>query len=611
MLNLDAARALLAKLPVQDRETGTMVPFTLRLNQGYLHEKVKKHQARIDGKIRVICVKARRVGGSSWAEGIGTCHIAARANATAWIVACLSETSEELFRVPTDLVENWPFPLPKPLTTYITYPHKGGDSYMSIATAKSVASGRGPTLSFLHLSEAAFYPSGKSFMSLLPSVSDDPDTAIIVESTANGKVGQGAAFWKMWEAATRGESEFLAVFLTWLNDPTCRRDPAEGYKFRDAKEEEKGIIAICACSDRCERCEHCYKAKSCIAWRSWALYNICQGKVDEFHREYPITADEAFYSTSFPAFSADEIRLAYKSVRDPLKTGRLEIDTSSYGQSGTNEPKFVDDPRSPLLVWAEPHKDYHYYIGADCARGMGGDYTAINVFCGQNGEQVARYANRHTDPESLAKLLNLLGNWYNYAMINIELTGNLGLWAQKVLRDTHLYRNLYRWRGRDDKLPGPRPYGSIGWETTQRTRDLMLSAFRGGIAHGRLKIRDAALVAQMDSAEMLDGRWQVPEDIHDDLMVSSFIAWVAKEQWHNGTLINTGKQLLGDEVQTSDDLNDAKREVHNAKGDVQASVRAHWAKMLKTIKSQGRMSQIILVSEPGKQEDLSDRLRGI
>lgn len=605
MLNLDRTRQLLSRLPIQNREGGEMVPFTYRFNQWLLNEKVKQHQLKIGGKIRVVVPKARRVGVSSLVDGWGIAHIAERENATAWIVACLAETAEELFRVPTDLVNNWPWPLPKPLATKITYPHKGGDSYLTIATAKSVTSGRGPTLSFLHLSEAAYYPSGASFMSLLPSISDDPGTIIAIESTCNGKTGQGETFWKFWDAAIRGDSEYLGVFLTWLDDPICRRMPI-GIKFSQCNEDEKLIIQLVGCSDKCERCRKCWKALSCIAWRRWAIHNLAQGKVEDFQREYPVTAEEAFYSTSYPAFTLAEKAKARATVREPIAIGRLEIDTDSYGQTGTGQPRFVADDKSHLLIWARPTPDYHYYFGADAARGQGGDYTAVSGFCGQTGEQVCRYANRHTDPESLARLLFLLGTWYNYGMVNIELTGNLGLWAQKVLRDTWKYRNIYRWRGRDDKTPGPRPFGSLGWETNQRTRDMMLSAFRSAIAHDKIKIRDSALLTQMDAAEMEAGRWQVPEEIHDDIMVSAFISWIALAQWHTGYKGGETKQLLGDMVAT--DSSQASQEVMSAKGDVDAQVQAHWRKLLVKIKLGG---QTLTLVDKGKGVGPIDRLQGI
>ena len=606
MLNLDHCEKLLSRLPIQDRETGELLPFKFKYNQWVLKERIKEHQAKIGGKIRVVVPKARRVGVSSWTDGIAVCHIAERDNALAWIVACLAETSAELFRVPTDIVQSWPFPLPKPLTTKITFPHSGGDSHLTIQTAKSVTSGRGPTLSFLHLSEAAYYPGGASFLSLLPSVSDDPGTAIVIESTANGKTGQGETFWKMWDAAERGESEYLGVFLTWLDDPICRRDP-DGIKFSDCNDDEKDIILLAACPDKCGRCGDCYHALECIAWRRWAIVNLAKSVVEDFRREYPVTAEEAFYSTSYPAFIPEEMRLARATVRPPIEIGRLEIDKDSFGQTGTGKPLFVHDDRGIFHIWSWPQKDFHYYFGADAARGSGGDYAATVGWCGQTGEQVARLAHRHMDPDSFAKILFMLGTFYNYAMINIELTGNLGLWAQKVLRDTYKYRNLYRWKGRDDRVPGPRNIGSIGWETTQRTRGMMLSAFRGGIRHGKCIPRDSQLIAQMSAAEMVDDRWEVPEELHDDIMVAAMIGWVAKEQWHVGLGELVSKQLLGDEVAQVEG-NEDRRELKDAKGDVDAAVRAHWAKLLRTINLGGK--KLVLVQQ-GEGERELNRLAGV
>jgi hypothetical protein len=76
MLNLDRCEALLNRLPIQNRETGEMHPFRTRYNQWLLKEKIKAHQVKLGGKIRVVVPKARRVGVSSIADGWAMCHIA-------------------------------------------------------------------------------------------------------------------------------------------------------------------------------------------------------------------------------------------------------------------------------------------------------------------------------------------------------------------------------------------------------------------------------------------------------------------------------------------------------------------------------------------------------
>jgi hypothetical protein len=623
MLNLDRATILLARLPIIDRESGQLYPFELRYNQYLAKEKKKSHQARIGGKIRTVYVKARRVGVSSLEEGFATCHIAASANARAKIVACLSDTSKELFDVPTNLIKNWPFPLPEPLATKITYPHRDGDSTMTIMTAQTAIAGRGGRCTFLHLSEAAFFPvGGGAFTSLFNSVPDDPDTSIVVESTAFGKVGIGEAFYEFWQAAVRGDTEFLAIFLTWLDDPHCRRDPQD-IQFKECNEDEKDIIAMVACSDKCERCDRCNKALSCIAWRRWAIPNLCQGKVDKFRQEYPITADEAFYSSTSQAYEREELRYARECISaapSPL-IGRLTQELDGYGNPIRDRAKFIADPRSPLTIWSLPQPTYNYYLGADCARGIantddarireGKDYAALALYCGQTGEQCLRYSAK-IGPEQLAALIYVIAIYYNNALVNIELTGNLGLWAQSVLRDRYKYRNFARWKGRDDRMPdGYAVSKSIGFEMNSRTRPLILETFRGALQAHRVIPRDPILLQQMEAAEMLDGEWQVPDKIHDDVMVSNLVSWVTREQWHRGLSVLPPKLLLGTETSlVEDDLASAKAQVRGAKGDVEQAIDAHFKKIMAAIKAGGPRLTENLTPDPSKAGGMN-RLAGI
>lgn len=622
MLNLDRATALLAKLPIIDRESGQLFPFNLRINQYIAKEKMKSHQAKLGGKLRAVFVKARRVGVSSEIDGFGTCHIAQVPNARAKIVACLSDTSKELFDVPTNLIKNWPFPLPEPLSTKITYPHKAGDSTMTIMTAQTAIAGRGGRCTFLHLSEAAFFPvGGGAFTSLFNSVPDDPDTAIVVESTAFGKVGIGQALYEFWQAAVTGENEFCAIFLTWLDDPIYRREPGS-LTLAECDEDEKDIYSIVGCRDKCGRCIKCYKALSCIAWRRWAIPNLCQGKVEKFRQEYPITAEEAFYASTSQAFERDELRYARECVNlapEP-QIGKITQEIDGYGNAIKGKAKFISDERSPMVIWQHPIPKFLYYIGVDCARGIentddarireGKDYAAIALYCGQTGEQCLKYSAK-IGPELLAALIFVIATYYNNAMVAIELTGNLGLWAQKVLRDRYQWRNFYRWKGRDDRMPdGYSISKSIGYEMNARTRPYILEAYRGALQSQRVIPRDPILLQQMEATEMIAGKWEVPPKIHDDSMVSNMVAWIAKEQWYTGVMVAAPRLLLGEETKLEkDELESAKEQIKEAKGDVQHAIASHWKRMMKLIATGPR--ELPSATLPNPNAKGVDRLSGI
>lgn len=625
MLDLDRATLLLSKLPIIHRETGAKYLFRFRYNQWIAKEKMKEHQRKLGGKLRAVYVKARRVGVSSQTEGFATCHMAQLPNARVKIVACLADTSKELFDVPVSLIRNWPYPLPEPLSTKITYPHRGGDSTMIIMTAQTAIAGRGGRCTFLHLSEAAFFPvGGGSFTSLFPSVPDDPDTGIIVESTAYGKVGIGQAFWEFWEAAINGDNEFCAIFLTWLDDPICFRNPVD-ISIKELNEDEKDILSLVTagrCKTKCGSCEHCYDALGRIAWRRWAIPNLCQGKVDKFRQEYPITAEEAFYASTAQAFEREELRYARECVNagPTPQYGRLTQLLDSYGNPVKDRAIFNPDDHSSLVIWRHPNPLHNYYLGVDCARGIestddyrireGKDYAAIAGYCGQTGEQVCRYTSK-IGSEALAALLFVLGMYYNKAMVAIELTGNLGLWVQSVLRSRYKYTNFYRWKGRDDRMPnGYSISTSIGFEMNARTRPMILESFRGGLYTKRLIPRDPLLLQQMEASEMIAGSWEVPKRIHDDALVSNMVAWLCKEQWFSNLPVSTGnKYLLGEEASLEKgEMDSAKEAISSAKSDVELQVKAHWQAMMKRIKS--AKGPFFETDKPNQVDGL-DRLAGI
>lgn len=579
MLNLDAAANLLYSLPIPDYESQAMVPFRFKPSQIMLLNRFKA-QRKKGMPIRAIICKSRRFGGSAFVDGLGVAHCLAEENVNAMIVAHRKDSAEALFRVPSTLIKGLSatgYDLPEPTQKKITFPHPGGDSTLSIATAGDVLGGRGAAFSFLHLSEAAGYQGKAPFTSLLSTVADHPSTAIIVESTANKKIGPGEAFFNMWCDAIYNRSEYDAIFVGYIDDILCRRDALEA-KDAPVGDDEKDIISLVACDKFCGRCEKCHKALECVSWRRWAIVNKCQGDVDLFHQEYPATWEEAFITPQNPAFTKDELRVARLTICEPIASGRLERDVSPAADPG-RPIVLIPDDRSPLKIWKFPEERKHYYLGADAARGEDNkDYASAVVWCGETGELCARYASR-INPESLAELLNFMGIYYFKAMVAVELTGNLGLWCQKVLRDTYGYPNLYRWKGRDDRQPvGYTVRTSIGWETTGRTRPMLLDAIRTAIRFGRCKLYDGGCLSQMESAEMIDGKWTVRVG-HDDIMMAAMIGWLIGEQWHSAGM-SSSKQLDIDNDTSLSKVDEDRKVIRTADADVQGAVRAHWHRIM-------------------------------
>lgn len=517
----------------------------LNPNQVRLHQMVKEHYVK-HGSIRVILLKARRVGGSSYFDALAAAHCLARSQAHAMIVAHLKDVADKgLFRVPRDMMSalNDKFPgIVDVRTKSIIFPHSLGESNLDLATAGSVGTGRGLTLSYLHLSEAASYPGQQSFVSILPAVSKAPDTVITLESTAQGRVGIGETFYEYWNAAHAVGAKwngYTPIFLSWLDDPACYRDAAEA-EDAPATDFERELMG-----------KHFNATPAQIAWMRMTLEGECKGSELLFNQEYPHTPEVAFVATGDPAFTTEEIRFAASTKKAPIVKGNL---LRKGGQI-----TFVKNPRGKLLIWEYPIARCHYYIGVDCARGIeqetgraSGDFASYVVLNGTTGDVAARFSD-WVNPVEMADDVDKAGRWYNKAMMNIELTGNLGLWCQQVLRDTYMYPNWYVWKGKDDKQVGKFKSHALGFETQSRSRDLLLSTFRGKLHDGMknnpggLSLKDDEIVRQMDLMTMATGmRWEV-EHGHDDVFMAVCFALIACVQYPPPNILNWKANYLDKE----------------------------------------------------------------
>src|SRR5271157_5986224 len=529
-MNLDRARLLLSKLSIKHRDLNVSVPFILNNNQLICHNAVRKFYAQ-HGNVRAICLKARRVGMSSYFDSVLFCHSLARPQAHAEIVAHLKDVSTKgLFRVPRDLASELNSKIGgdpcEIFAQQIKFHHQDGDSLLDIATAGSVGGGRGLTLTALHLSEAALYPGQDSFLSILPAVSKAPDTIIAIESTAQGRTGIGQTFFDHWTSAKkvgRQWNGYLPIFLSWLDDPACWSDsPAKDAPATDLERELMG--------------KPYFATREQIAWMRFVLEGECAASEAKFSQEYPWTPEVAFTSTGDPAFAPAEIKYAYKTRKEkPLIKGTF------FRDSGT--VKLREDKAGKWFIYERAIPKCHYYCGVDCARGMEfetgratGDFSAIGIINGTTGDASAKFS-EWVDPDMIANEVDMAGRYYNKAKVNVELTGNLGWMAQKRLRDDFMYPNFYIWKGKDDKQVGKQMSHALGWETQGRSRDILYQALRGKLRDGMKNIPggfapiDPELIEQMDVATLsTGGRWEV-EKGHDDVLVCFMLAVVACVQY--------------------------------------------------------------------------------
>ena len=134
------------------------------------------------------------------------------------IVAHDKKSTKNIFSYYTQLQENYK-PFTRGITTFRCPPLKtdaraagliawNQGSYVQVETANNLESGRSFSLRFLHLSEYAFWRNAAAVMGgLMNSVPSDPDTMVIIESTANGDR------WRFPFALARGDGSDIGLRL--------------------------------------------------------------------------------------------------------------------------------------------------------------------------------------------------------------------------------------------------------------------------------------------------------------------------------------------------------------------------------------------------------------
>lgn len=502
--------------------------------------------------LRIISVKSRRVGFSRAADGIGCCYMFAYPNFEGRVMAQLDETAIDLMSSAALMVWGDGTPgkgLPQRKSAdvwepdreykYVTVPHprigrKGtGVSRLLRASAKVRGKSRGLGFSFAHFSEAAYYPLESPFTAMLPTLAKSLDRSFaVLESTGNGTIGEGEAFYRFWQQASdpkkRSDSDWTRFFVPWTEDPICSTRQIARDIPRD--DEEKVLLKAGLTKEQ-------------ISWRRIEIATNHQGIVEDFNVEYPLTPEDAFIAGGTPAFAHEEREYVESTIREPRLTAELER---------TRDPNMVRlspmGQRGRFKIWELPQPRNEYYIGADFARGEDaerpdskavGDFGAITVWNGTTGEQAASFSER-IDPSKMADIIDRLGRFYrtpeihpsHFALLNLEMNANLGAECQRLLRDRYAYPHwrFARWRGSKDDKYHKKAGSAIGWETTQHSRNLMFAAFRSSLREKGVCVRDSELAGQICGASMKDGRFDVIHG-HDDVLLSALIGWIARQQW--------------------------------------------------------------------------------
>jgi len=283
-------------------KVGGLVPFEFNRAQRVLHERIEK-QRRETGRVRVVILKGRQLGSSTYVQGRFLHRTMFSQNISAFVLAHQVESTIKIFGMTQRFRRNLPQDLQIPLEkdTERAMVMENNSSY-SVGTAGSAQIGRGLTVNMLHSSETAFYESADEIsVGLLQAVPDANGSEIIFESTANGP---GNFFYNLCMGAIAGRNGFQLIFIPWYLDDEYQ-DPVP-LKESDLTERERSYYETC--KDDGLTLRH-------LAWRRRKIASLGD-KEWRVQQEYPTTVEEAFITASERFFSLSKAYAAQK--REPL-----------------------------------------------------------------------------------------------------------------------------------------------------------------------------------------------------------------------------------------------------------------------------------------------------
>ena len=381
--------------------------------------------------------------------------------------------------------------------------------------------GRSRTLSFLHLSEVAFYGCSLSALQAAIGPALVKDAIIIYETTANG-FNEAKDLWD--------GGSCVNLFYEWWRSPEYRSTRYEYLEFQDGWLEERKKLLFELGLDREQVTWYCETYK---------------GYIDKslIRQEFPCTPEEAFVSTGKSVFDTELLTLqlarvarlpagrrgyfTYRKVCTPIYTETGELADTEWS---IEDIEFVERQDGYIVLHEEPEakRDREgnptelapYVLGGDTA-GTGEDYFTAKVICNLDGRTAATLRIQRIDEDAYAEQLICLGYHYNTAFIGVEV--NYSYYPTRVIARKYHYSSLYV-RERLDRVYGE-TVKDYGFETTKKTKPTIIGELVEIMrAHPELECDRETLREMTTFVKKPDGSQEAIEGQHDDLVMALAIA---------------------------------------------------------------------------------------
>jgi hypothetical protein len=308
-----------APLLVKDKQ-GYLVKWRLNIAQKFMQHRAED-QLRRRGWVRMLLLKGRQQGGSTWAGGRFYHRTRSRPGTSTFILSHEGKTTTKLFTMVERFHENvlpeFRPVLGKSNTNQMTFPLLGSD--YAVGTAGNEHVGRGGTAQLFHGSEVAYWEKAYAIQEgALKSIAMLSGTEVILESTADGPYG---LFYDKCMMALKNLGDYELCFVPWFWQTEYERDVEAGFALTEEEEEfAKTYFTKPFFSEQNPPSRERVLRK--MAWRRAEILdgatanggiNLDAGRA-KFRRVYPSNPVEAFLYTGIGLVQADAIMAARKSV---------------------------------------------------------------------------------------------------------------------------------------------------------------------------------------------------------------------------------------------------------------------------------------------------------
>jgi len=520
--------------------SGQLIPFELNNVQKILHHKCQE-QLKRTGFVRRVVLKPRR-------SGLSTYCLARYYRASTFakqkriaIVAHDDETNLTLFNMVRTMERNHPSAL-KPKVGYsgrreLHWEQLNTRFRLGTAGGSEIV---GDQISYLHCSEVSRWGnSAKDYASaLLKNVAIADNTEVIFESTARGV---GGFFYQMfWDAHDSTSTGYEADFFPWfVFESYSKKFPNKAAKEefveslgkdpRYGGEEEVRLLDETIVYDLGDEGHFSFKVTlENLYWRRQAIDINCQGRLEDFHQDYPTSAREAFLASGRMVFDRNLLERIRQRVELEREPERYNLEVNRYTEAGSYIYKMEPDKFGELEVFRPPTSGVAYRIGVDVSEGIeindrDTDWSVATVLDAHSMEQVALLRTK-TDPDLLGWKLTTLAQYYNEAMLVVE-RNNHGLVTLRALLDKHHYTQLYNEIKQDEKTA--KRTKRVGFLTTIRTRPQLIDVLRELLRTEELLVHSPRIVDELMTFVILaNGKEAANHGSHDDcVMALALAAW--------------------------------------------------------------------------------------